>query len=174
MHRTYLENTMTLPYATALTPRCAEPALPGTWKLAAGRAITLEPRDAGVLKVAHGRLWATFEGPHHGHLNESGDFVMAVGEELHLKPGQRVVVEAWNEQCPAYFSWDPVPVAQPVRRTRRADLLQPLADLRLAFVFGGHAVARLVAGLGAVAWQAVFGPRQTYEERACSRHGAMS
>src|SRR5438128_760431 len=49
---------MQIPQVTALTPRCAEPALPGTWKLAAGRAITLEPRDPGLLKVAHGRASA--------------------------------------------------------------------------------------------------------------------
>ena len=165
---------MAMPQVTALTPRCAEPALPGTWKLAAGRAITLEPRDTGVLKVAHGRLWVTFEGPHHGRLNESGDHVLAVGEQLRLQPGQRVVVEGWNEKCPAYFSWDPLPAAQAVRRARVADVMQPLADLRLALVFGAHAVARLASGVVAIAWQSVFGPRETFEERACRRHGAMS
>ena len=165
---------MATPQVTALTPRCAEPALPGTWKLVAGRAITLEPRDPGVLKVAHGRLWLTLEGPHHGRLNESGDHILAVGEELRLQPGQRVVLEAWNAGNAAYFSWDPVPAEQAVRRTRRADLLQPLADLRLAFVFGGHAVARLASGLALIAWQSVFGARETFEERACRRQGAMS
>jgi hypothetical protein len=165
---------MTMPPVTALTPRCAEPALPGTWKLAAGKAITLEPRDSGVLKVAHGRLWVTLEGPHPGHLNESGDHVMGVGEQLRLKPGQRVVLEPWNEGCPSYFSWDPAPEAVRVRRMRLEDIVQPMADLRLALVFGGHAVARLATGLVTMAWQSVFGPRETFEERACRRHGAMS
>lgn len=165
---------MATPQVTSLTPRCAEPALPGTWKLAAGRAITLEPRDAGTLKIAHGRLWVTFEGPHHGRLNESGDHIMAVGEQMRLQPGQRVVLEPWNDHCPAYFSWDPAPVAQAVRRTRMTDVMQPLADLRLAVVFGGHAIARVVSGLASIAWQSVFGPRETFEERACRRHGAMS
>src|SRR5438105_10230393 len=142
-NRQALENPMALLQVTALTP-CREPALPGTWKLAAGRAITLEPRDPGVLKVAHGRLWLTLEGPHPGRLDESGDRIMAVGEQLRLKPGQRVVVEAWNDRCPAYFSWDPLPAAAPARRIRTADVMQPLADLRLALVFGGHAVARLI------------------------------
>lgn len=165
---------MATPQVTSLTPRCAEPALPGTWKLAAGRAITLEPRDAGILKIAHGRLWVTFEGPHHGRLNESGDLILAVGEQMRLQPGQRVVLEPWNDHCPAYFSWDPVPVAKTVRRARMADVMQPLADLRLAIVFGGHAVARVVSGLGSIAWQLVFGRRETFEERTCTRHGAMS
>ena len=159
---------------TALTPRCAEPALPGTWKLAPGKAITLEPRDSGILKVAHGRLWVTREGPHTGHLNESGDQILGVGEQLQLKPGQRVVVEPWNEGCPSYFSWDPLLAAAPARRMRVEDVVQPLADLRLALVFGGHAATRLVTGLATMAWQSVFGPRETFEERACRRHGAMS
>lgn len=164
---------MALPQITALTPRCAEPALPGTWKLAAKRAITLEPRDTGVLKVAHGRLWVTFQGPHHGRLNESGDHILGVGEQLRLMPGQRVVIESWNEGCPAYFSWDPVPVAKTVRRMRLEDVVQPLADLRLALVFGAHAAARLISGLATIGWQSVFAPRESLEERACGRHGAM-
>jgi hypothetical protein len=164
---------MLIPQALALTPRCAEPTLPGTWKLAPGRAITLEPRDAGVLKVAHGRLWVTFEGPHAGRLNESGDHVMGAGEHLHVTPGHRLVVEAWNEGCPAYFSWDPLPVAAPVRRTLD-EALQPLSDLRLAFVYGGNAVVRLVAGLAQIAWQPLFGSRISAEERTCTRHGAMT
>jgi hypothetical protein len=173
-NRQALENTMAMPQVTALTPRCAEPALPGTWKLAAGRAITLEPRDPGVLKVAHGRLWITFEGPHAGRLNESGDHIMAVGEQLRLQPGQRVVAEAWNDKCPAYFSWDPLPAAKAVRRVRVGDVMQPLSDLRLALVFGGHAVARLASGLVGIAWQSTFGPRETVEECACRNHGAMT
>jgi len=165
---------MAMPPVTALSPRCAEPALPGTWKLAPGKAITLEPRDSGILRVAHGRLWITLEGPHAGRLNESGDHVMGVGEQLRLKPGQRVVLEPWNEGCPSYFSWDPLVDVAPARRMRLEDIVQPLADLRLALAFGGHAVARLVTGLATMAWQSVFAPRGTFEERACGRHGAMS
>jgi len=51
--------------------------------------------------------------------------------------------------------------------------VQPLADLRLALIFGGHAAARVVTGLATFAWQSVFGPRETFEEQACRRHGAM-
>lgn len=164
---------MQIPQVTALTPSCAEPTLPGTWKLAAGRAITLEPREAGILKVAHGRLWVTFEGPQAGRLNESGDHFMGTGEVVRIAPGQRMVVEAWNEGCPAYFSWDPLPAAAPVHRTF-AELVQPLSDLRLAVVFGAHAVARLAAGLAQVGWQSVAGPRFPNEEHVCTRHGAAT
>jgi hypothetical protein len=84
-----------------------------------------------------------------------------------------MVVESWNEGCPAYFSWDPLPAPVPVRRTL-ADIAQPLSDLRLALVFGAHAVARLVTGLGQMVWQSAFGPRISHEERVCTRHGAMT
>ncbi|TMJ14314.1 MAG: DUF2917 domain-containing protein [Alphaproteobacteria bacterium] len=161
---------MAMPQVNALTPRCAEPALPGTWKLAPGRAITLEPREAGVFKVAHGQLWATFDGPHEGRPDQSGDWFLGAGETLRLQPGQRLVVEAWNEGCPGYFSWDPLPVT--VRRMQWADIVQPVSDLRLALVFGGHAVARLVVGIGQIGWQSLFGPRISAEEKACTRHGA--
>ena len=45
-------------------------ALAGAWKLANGRAMTLQPREAGVLRVARGGLWATGDGPHGGPLND--------------------------------------------------------------------------------------------------------
>ena len=36
----------------------------GAWKLEPGRALTLHPTEAGELRVAEGRLWATLDGPH--------------------------------------------------------------------------------------------------------------
>ena len=41
---------------TLVQPHQSAPAgaLPGTWKLGAGRAITLQPREAGVFRVVHG------------------------------------------------------------------------------------------------------------------------
>ena len=83
-------------------------ALPGTWQLAAGRAITVQPREAGVLRVAHGRIWATYDGPHSGPPNDLGDQVLGVGGQLPLRAGQRLVLEAWNGAAPAYFSWHPL------------------------------------------------------------------
>jgi hypothetical protein len=163
---------MQIPQALALTPRCAEPTLPGTWKLAPGRAITLEPRESGLLKVAHGRLWVTFEGPHAGAANDSGDHIMGTGDHVRIEPGQRLVVEAWNERCPAYFSWDPSPV--PVApRTSWDEAVKPLSDLRLAFVYGSHAAGRLVAGVAQIMWQSLFRPRIAAQEDTCCANGAM-
>jgi hypothetical protein len=160
----------------------AAAALPGTWKLGKGRAITLAPGEAGILRVAHGCLWATFEGPHAGPLNNLGDHVVEAGGQLRLRAGERVVIEAWDAKAPAYFSWDPVAatVASPSRRF--AGVVQPLADLRLAVGLGVGALGRLAAGLAGVALGAVAGRGREVlsdcafnaQSRACRAHGAMS
>lgn len=138
---------------TQMQQSAATPALPGTWKLGAGRAITLQPVEAGILRVAQGRLWVTFDGPHSGPRNDLGDHVVGVGERLRLRAGQRAVAEAWNADEPAYFSWDPLPL--PSAAPRLAPLAQPLADLRLAWTLGAGAVARLATGLAGLAWHAM-------------------
>jgi hypothetical protein len=157
-------------------------ALPGTWKLAAGRAITFQPREAGILRVAHGQMWATFDGPHGGPLNDLGDHVIGTGGELRVRAGQRLVVEAWDAKAPAYFSWDPLPARVRVTAPRLAQVLQPLSDLRLALALGAGAVARLAAGLAGLAWDLVARRGRegladcafNADARACRAHGAMS
>lgn len=126
-------------------------ALAGAWKLAGGRAMTLQPREPGLLRVARGSLWATADGPHPGPLNDQGDRFLQAGEQLRLLAGQRVVIEAWNRAGPAYFTWDPLP--QPLARPlRAADLAQPLEDLRLALLLGARAAGRLLATLIGLGW----------------------
>jgi hypothetical protein len=155
--------------------------LPGTWKLGAGRAITLQPAESGVLRIAHGRVWATFDGPHQGALNDRGDHVVGVGERLWVRAGQRVVIQAWDKAQPAYFSWDPVAAPVVVPTVSLAGVLQPLADLRLALAFGAGAAARLAAGVARLAWDVVAVRRGTLadcalsaQSRACRAQGAMS
>ncbi|MDB5871882.1 MAG: hypothetical protein JWQ07_1324 [Ramlibacter sp.] len=154
------------------------PALPGTWKLAAGRAITLEPREAGTLRVAHGQLWATYDGPHSGPLNDLGDHIIGVGGQLRLRAGQRLVLEASNGRAPSYFSWDPLPVPAAVPRLAR--VVQPLADLRLALGLAAGALARLGASVVGLAWDFALGRDRladcafNAQSRACRAHGAMS
>ncbi len=160
----------------------SSPALPGTWKLAAGRAITLEPREAGTLKVAHGQLWATYDGPHTGPLNDLGDHVIGVGQQLRLRPGQRLVIEASNGRAPAYFSWDPLPQIALRGAPRLARLVQPLTDLRLALGLVVGALGRLGASVVGLAWDLVAGRDRerladcafNAQSRACHAHGAMS
>jgi hypothetical protein len=168
--------------AQTLTQMQQSPAaLPGTWKLAAGRAITLQPREAGLVRVAHGQLWATYDGPHIGALNDSGDHVLGAGAQLRVAAGQRLVVEAWNGEAPAYFSWDPLVQRAAVPRPRLEAVVQPLSDLRLALVFGGRAAVRLVAALAALGWGLVAGRRGDFvdcafnaDARACRAQGAIS
>jgi hypothetical protein len=155
-------------------------ALPGTWKLAAGRAITLRPREAGILRVAHGQLWATYDGPHQGSLNDLGDHVIGTGGQLRVRAGQRLVVEAWDGQSPAYFSWDPLPAPARVGALSLARVVQPLADLRLALALGAGAAGRLVAGMAGLAWDLLAGRGRdsaadcafNADARACRAHGA--
>jgi hypothetical protein len=138
-------------------------ALPGTWKLARGRAITLRPATNGILRIAHGRVWATIDGPHGGTPTDSGDHMLEVGRSMFVRVGQRVVIEAWNQHGAAYFAWDPVfaPVAVPVeqRRLNTAIVLQPLADLRAALGLAGGAFGRLLVGLGRLAMGAAHNGR---------------
>lgn len=150
--------------------------LPGTWKLGAGRAITLHPAEQGVLRVAHGRIWATFDGPHHGPRNDQGDHVVGVGERLWVRAGQRIVIQAWDREQPAYFSWDPATAPVAARSVSLAGVLQPLADLRLALAFGAGAAARLAAGVARLAWDVVAVRERalTAQARACRAQGAMS
>lgn len=150
------------------------PQLPGTWKLSGDQAITLQPTERGLLKVAHGRLWATFDGPHQGPLNDLGDHVIGVGERLWVRAGQRIVIQAWDRRVPAYFSWDPVAAPAPARGVSLAGVLQPLADLRLALAFGAGAAARLAAGVVRLAWDVVAVRASSTQARTCGAHGAMS
>ena len=157
------------------------PQLPGTWKLGAGRAITLRPSESGFVRVAHGQLWATFEGPHQGPLNDQGDHVLGVGGRLWVRAGQKIVIQAWDRDIPAFFSWDPAPAAAVAPAVTLASVLQPLADLRLAVAFGAGAAARLVAGFVRLAWDVVAVRERvalpdclTADARACRAHGAMS
>ena len=154
-------------------------ALPGTWKLARGRAITLQPTSHGILRIAHGRVWATTDGPHGHTPSDSGDHVLEVGKSMWIRPGQRVVMEAWKSAGTAYFSWDPVAapqrVAAPRRRVNPALVLQPLADLRCAVSLGVRAIARLAAGVGALALDLLPATRASRPALpGCRPHGAMS
>lgn len=138
-------------------------ALPGTWKLARGRAITLRPMTDGIVRIAHGRVWATVEGPHGSTPFDSGDHVLEVGRSMYVRAGQAVVLEAWNARGASYFAWDPVFATQAQRlarpRLQVSVVLQPLADLRMAASLALRAIGQLGAGLAQLAWAMVRGQR---------------
>ena len=127
--------------------------LPGCWKLVAGRAITLQPNEAGVLRIAHGQVWATFDGPHRGRANDLGDFVIGAGEKLTVQPGQRLVIESWRRagNDPAYFSWDPIPASDEQRTSSSSrwhtEVAKPFAELGVALGMAVIAFGHLVWGL---------------------------
>lgn len=138
-------------------------SLPGCWKLGAGRAVTLRPREDGVLRAAHGGMWVTLDGPHFGPANNLGDHFLSAGDQLTLQAGQHAVVEPWGNhaEAPAYFAWDPMPavVRSPVRVVNQWQIavVQPLSDLRLALVLGVGAVGRLALGVAGFAVDLVVG-----------------
>lgn len=161
-------------------PHQSATALAGTWKLGAGRAITLEPREAGLLRIAHGSVWATGDGPHGGALNDQGDRFLQMGDQLRLRRGERLVIESFDGDGPAYFSWDPLPQVEP-QPVAAAALLQPLEDLRLAAGLGAAAAGRLLAVLAGLAWDRLGRARTARPDcafnahsSACRAQGAMS
>jgi hypothetical protein len=132
------------------------PRLPGTWRLDAKRAVTLRPREDGVLRIAHGRVWLTFDGPHAGALNDSGDRVLGAGERVVVKAGRRIVLESTDGALPAFFSWDFAPQLTPVRTPRLQAVAQSWMDLQLAASLGLRAGWRLAAALAALAGGALL------------------
>ena len=155
---------MSAPTVAQLLQAAPATALPGTWKLPRGRAITLRPATSGILRIAHGRVWATLDGPHGQRPCDSGDHVLEVGRSLFVHAGQRVVIEAWNPSGAAWFAWDPVlsTVLQPAQQRPRVNLapvLQPLAELRAGLAMAGGAFGRLLAGAARVAVSAAHNGR---------------
>ena len=138
----------------------ANDKFPGCWKLAQGRALTLHARSGGVLRIAHGAVWMTFDNAQRDSGVRGGDHFLGTGDVLHLLPGQTLVMESLKAEAhsSAYFSWDSLPVSTggAVAHSRpdllrsvatRGQVLEPLRDLRAALGLALGASARLVAGL---------------------------
>lgn len=88
---------------------------PGFWKLAAGQALSLQPRQTGLLRVAQGQVWVTMGVAPHGAGNELGDYFLRAGEQLAIGLDQKVVLEPFEraQQQAVLFDWTPSPaVAQ--------------------------------------------------------------
>lgn len=86
-------------------------AAAGSWRLQPTRALTLGSERGGLLVVECGEVWATLDGPHQGPANDWGDRVLQRGDQLHLMPGQHVVLEVFEAaaNAPAYLCWAPAP-----------------------------------------------------------------
>lgn len=128
-------------------------------KLDAGKAVTLRATQLSVLRIAHGRVWATLsdDGPYSRVL--AGDHFLSRGQSLTLLPGQELVMESFeslasSRTATAHFSWETPGVAasalqdaQPVHQAVGLAVLQPLRDLRHALGLVAGASGRLVQGL---------------------------
>lgn len=148
--RTVLESQQS---ANASTAGCV---LAGSWKLDAGRAITLNPRERSVLEISQGRVWLSV-GARPGQPDQATeDIVLLQGQTLVIEPGQRVVMESWylrgGAPSAVAFCWDSAPVAALADAAADWELgvAQPLRDLVCALGQGGRAVGAAVAAtLGA-------------------------
>jgi hypothetical protein len=128
--------------------------LAGFWKLGAGRALTLRASQAGVLRIAHGRVWATFDFASQDIQVRAGDHFLGRGESLSLRAGESLVMESFSagHAASAYFSWEPTAACAEVTAMKepsgwRAGVMQPLVDLRAAFGLAASALGRLARGL---------------------------
>lgn len=145
---------MTLQNHPETQPLKAHGTVPGSWSLMPGTALSLLPREAGALRMASGRVWATVDGPHIGCGNESGDHFLVAGQTLAVRSGQRLVLESWNPVpgLPAYFDWTPLVADRTVPTTNwQVAVVQPARDLRHAVLAAGRALGQLVLGLAASA-----------------------
>lgn len=88
----------------------------GSFALCTGRAMALRPHAAAVLHISQGSAWVTLP-------SQPGDHFLQAGDTLHIRAGDRVVMEPWRRRAdhmPAtetlYFDWDPVPlqIANPI------------------------------------------------------------
>jgi hypothetical protein len=133
----------------------------GCFKLSAGRAMSLSPNAPGELRIAHGKVWVTFGDGAQDETRKgvrSGDHFLGAGDLLRLLQGQRLVMEAYEENTPhnarqsVYFSWEPDAILNHEESPRwvqqaHAEVRQPLLDLVAALHQAGWAFGRLLQGL---------------------------
>ena len=114
----------------------------GTWLLPPRQAMTLQPAHDGVLRVARGELWATFDGPHPGPANGRGDRFLQAGDSLELRSGERLVIEPTQTATAARFTWDALPSlhgSDGVRHVAVRLMLIALASILTAGIWFGFA-----------------------------------
>jgi hypothetical protein len=77
--------------------------LPGFYELQQGRALSLQAREASLLRVGQGGLWLTSS-------RQTGDHFLRPGEQWQAEKGEFLVIEPWQTQLgrSARFAWDVV------------------------------------------------------------------
>ncbi len=81
--------------------------------LSVSEALTLCPRELGMLRVTQGRIWATIDLDGSSSVADAGDHFVVPGQDLRLRAGQRVVLEAWPMKGQGPVQWQWLPVAIP-------------------------------------------------------------
>jgi hypothetical protein len=147
------ERTMSSSHLSNLQVSQCQDTKVGFWKLLPGRALSLQPRQAGLLRVVQGQVWVTLGVSPHGARNELGDYFLRAGEQLAISPRQQVVMEPFDhaQEQAAFFDWTPSPVWE--RTTTAQDpgaVTQPLRELGQAL--GMVAMALLHLGTGLLAY----------------------
>ena len=117
-------------------------------QLAKGRAVTLRPKVAGILRVPHGRAWATLDKVRGSSLDDDGDHFVAPGHDLHVRAGQRVVLEAWPRAGADSITlvYEPDASAQ-VSSQWQAAVMEPVRELGHGLALSGYALVQLARGL---------------------------
>lgn len=132
----------------------------GMWKVNPGRAATLKVTETGLLRIAHGRVWVTFDHAGHDLRVRAGDHFLGRGECLEVFAGQTLVLEpyAQGHAAQAIFQWEPAAVRAPRGvAAGQPGIVQPLLDLRAALGLAAAALGRLARGLWGAPGVAVTG-----------------
>lgn len=125
--------------------------LAGCWKLGAGRALSLQARHAGVLRISRGRVWATFDHADQRRSTRAGDHFLGRGDSVYLQPGESLVMEAWGSgRMPsACFGWEPAPASRSVAARGNGALGAPglVRGMGQAVTRGANALVMLFASV---------------------------
>jgi hypothetical protein len=101
------------------------------WHLPTGSVMALRPACAGTLRVNKGRAWATFDMLPASPLGDAGDHFVLPGQDLVVRAGQRVVVEALPAKCAGApldgitLLWEPVVLGAAQRAQSPTSLPSP-------------------------------------------------
>jgi hypothetical protein len=145
---------MTAPVANPVLPNLSSDLAATTAPLALGKgkAIAWRAPGAGVLRVTSGRLWVTLDVAPRSPLHDMGDHMVALGHDLRLRAGQRVVIEAWpfTGQTLTHVQWMAAPQSCMAQRWQTS-VAEPLRDLGHGLGLVLRASGRLLTGLAGYA-----------------------
>jgi hypothetical protein len=116
--------------------------------LGKGEVIAWRAPGAGVLRVTAGRLWVTLDVARRSPLSDMGDHMVALGHDLRLRAGQRVVVEAWPHagESLTQLQWVAAPPSCMAQRWQTG-VAEPVRDVVQGLGLAVRASGRLLTGL---------------------------